>query len=464
MEYLNNSKICREFLNQYSDTIFPELFPKLMKVAIYALYKTFHKWHFSMQELDEFINFFNYQNRKFELESKINNCPCPPCEEYLAPKCKKIQELHMGYRPPEEMLNLDNNDGNFDCYGYGKYYPNDDVYINDKNNFYDENYYIPKTRSFRNIQLYHKRLDNPKFITQEKKIYPHWWWNIKDDIEQEDYSENDSEEDHHPRYPPRFPKDIEERYKKKAKRYNRNRSFAERRTIKLQDYDEARIFPQQSQDHIPSEADSREVQYPRQVNSPSDDDPRSQYGPYGRTASNGFGRTFPKTDGQAQLLRTPPSPLYATSPGSNYPGAGIGIGAGTGTGAGAGTGPGARDTIGLRGPDPRGEGLGPNPEQDKSPMIGDMHKSATSPNGELTRKLGNGALSTSSNYTGTDALKSQIMLKRSIKQSTLLSFDKDFQLNGVFKKVRGKAKSGLKYSLCGNQLKEDKKGIRRRKK
>jgi hypothetical protein len=56
------------------------------------------------------------------------------------------------------------------------------------------------------------------------------------------------------------------------------------------------------------------------------------------------------------------------------------------------------------------------------------------------------------------------MYKRNIKQSTLLSFDKDFQLNGVFKKVRGKAKSGLKYSLCGNQLKEDKKGIRRRKK
>jgi hypothetical protein len=457
MEYLNNSKICREFLNQYSDSIFPELFPKLMKVAIYALYKTFHKWHFSMQELDEFINFFNYKNRNFELESKINNCPCPPCEEYLAPKCKKIQELRMGYRPPEELLNLDNNDENFDCYGYGKYYPNDDVYINDKNNFYDENYYIPKNRSFRNIQLYHKRLDNPKFITQEKKIYPHWWWNIKDDIEQEDYSENDSEEDHHPKLALRYPKDIEERFKKKAKRYNRNKSFSERRTIKLQDYDEERIFPHQSQDLIPSEGDSRDAQKPLITYSPSGDGAYLPYGPYGRTASDGFGRSFPKFEGgQAQILRNPPSPLDATTSGSKFPG--VGIVAGTGAGERIG------DTLGVRGPDAKREGLGPNSEQDKSPTVGDTFKSATNPNADLARKLGTGALSTSSNYTGTDALKSQIMFKRSIKQSTLLSYDKDFQLNGVFKKVRGKAKSGLKYSLCGNQLKEDKKGIRRRKK
>jgi hypothetical protein len=46
-----------------------------MKVAILALYKTFHKWNFSLQELDEFINFFNYKNKNLELES--NNCPCP---------------------------------------------------------------------------------------------------------------------------------------------------------------------------------------------------------------------------------------------------------------------------------------------------------------------------------------------------------------------------------------------------
>ena len=461
MEYLNNSKICREFLNQYSDTVFPELFPKLMKVAIYALYKTFHKWHFSMQELDEFINFFNYKNRNFELESKINNCPCPPCQEYLEPKCKKIQELRMGFRPPEEMLDNDNGDRTLDCYGYGRFYPNDEVYINDKNNFYDENYYIPKTRSFRNIQLYHRRLDNPKFITQEKKIYPHWWWNLKDDIEQEDYSDNDSDEDHVPRWPTRYPKDIEDRFKKKAKRYKRNKSFADRRTIRLQDYDESRIFPNQSQDPI-SYGGTPVRQYPPKVTSPSDDGPRPPYGPYGRTASDGFRRTFPKTDeGQAQILRTPPSPLYASTPSSQFQGQGAGVGAG----AVPGTGVGDVDTLAVRsGPDVRRDGLGPIQEQVRSPLRGDQFISTSNPNLELTQKLGNGAMSTVSNYTGTDALKSQIMYKRSIKQSTLLSFDKDFQLNGVLKKVRGKPKSGLKYSLSGNQLKEDKKGLRRRKK
>ena len=43
-------------------------------------------------------------------------------------------------------------------------------------------------------------------------------------------------------------------------------------------------------------------------------------------------------------------------------------------------------------------------------------------------------------------------------------FDKDFNVNGMKKKVRGKAKKGVKYSVSGNQLNEDKRGIRRRKK
>ena len=59
------------------------------------------------------------------------------------------------------------------------------------------------------------------------------------------------------------------------------------------------------------------------------------------------------------------------------------------------------------------------------------------------------------------------MTKRIINQnmqSTLLSFDKDFNVNGAYKKVKGEAKKGLKYSLSGNKLIEDKRGIRRRPK
>ena len=50
----------------------------------------------------------------------------------------------MGFRPPEEESNTESENGAIECYGYGKFYPNDDVYINEKNNFYDENYYILK--------------------------------------------------------------------------------------------------------------------------------------------------------------------------------------------------------------------------------------------------------------------------------------------------------------------------------
>jgi hypothetical protein len=56
------------------------------------------------------------------------------------------------------------------------------------------------------------------------------------------------------------------------------------------------------------------------------------------------------------------------------------------------------------------------------------------------------------------------MNKRMMKESTFLSFDKDFNVNGIKKKVRWKAKKGVKYSVSGNQLNEDKRGIRRRKK
>ena len=494
MEFFNNSKICREFLNQYSDSLYPELLPKLMKVAIFALYKTFHKWHFSLQELDEFINFFNYKNRNFELESNINNPPCPPCEEYLVPKGRRIQELHMGYRPPESLINYEDQNGALDCIGFGKYYPNDDIYINDKNNFFDENYYIPKTRSYRNIQLYHRRLTNPKFITQEKKIYPHWWWNLKDDIEQDDYSEDDSEIDHRPSNPRRYPKHIEQKFKKMAKRFKRNQSYSGTRPVPNRQfynpYDEERIFPNpvqgrgQDQEGIPSDSGDlqdrdreREIQYPRRVYSqysPSEDDRRL---PYGRTASDGFRRTFPQqfdTNPQnPQVLQTSPNPLYGT---------GQGFGPQTDFRNPRGQpGQGGSNPIGLT-DNPElirdkeghiiGTGMGTGTGFDRAPNRGDTFQSQNPnsiPNGDPNRRLGytSTAIRTTSSYTGTDALKSQIINKRNIKklkQSTLLSFDKDFKLNGVLKKVRGKPTKGLKYSLCGNQLKEDGKGIRRRKK
>ena len=91
MEYLNESKVCRKFLNQYSEKLIPKLLPRLMKIAIFSLYKTFHKCLFSMQELDQYIKNFNGKQRNFELEPKNENArDYPPYSNYLTPKLNKI--------------------------------------------------------------------------------------------------------------------------------------------------------------------------------------------------------------------------------------------------------------------------------------------------------------------------------------------------------------------------------------
>ena len=102
MEFLNESKVCRKFLNQYSEKLIPKLLPRLMKIAIFSLYKTFHKCLFSMQELDQYIKYINDKNKNLELESKKDNAPaCLTHSNYLKPKLNKIQKLNMRYQPSE---------------------------------------------------------------------------------------------------------------------------------------------------------------------------------------------------------------------------------------------------------------------------------------------------------------------------------------------------------------------------
>ena len=469
MEYFDKSKICRDFLNQYSEALYPELLPKLMKVAIYSLYKAYHKWNISMQEIDEFINFFNYKNRNFELEQNIrkmnNNCKeeeskynydCPPCDEYYIPKNKKIKKLNLGYVPRDNPQSQDTelNQNKKDCYGFGKFYPNDDVYINDSNNFYDENYYIPRTRSFRNIQLYHKRLSNPKFITQEKKIYPHWWWNLKDDIEQDDYSDNDSEIDHRPSKPGRFPKNLEDKLKKKMKRQIRNKSFNGMRINKNQYYDEDKIFPNVDNYNYANTSNNEndynnnnyynpeKYPYPNRDYSPSGDN--SMRRPYGGTAMDGFGRPYlnPENNNSkmnhSMNINAPPFDVNNQNLNSRMP----------------------PNTLGLNNSrnnymmNSNNELINFNENNDNK-----------SQNNNFTKENNSfgGPNATGSNFSSS-TLKNQIMNKRMMKESTFLSFDKDFNVNGIRKKVKGKTKKGVKYSVSGNQLNEDKRGIRRRKK
>ena len=469
MEYFDKSKICRDFLNQYSEAIYPELLPKLMKVAIYSLYKAYGKWKISMQEIDEFIHFFNYKNRNFELEQKYRrlndkcreeeskyNYDCPPCDEYYIPKNKKIKKLNIGYIPnggerapgTEENLNCK------DSYGFGKFYPNDDVYINDSNNFYDENYYIPRTRSYRNIQLYNNRLSNPKFITQEKKIYPHWWWNLKDDIEQDDYSDDDSEMDHRPSKPGRFPKRLEDKLKKKMKRQIRNKSFNGVRPVQYPYYDEDKIFPNDERNNSNTSNDNnnnnednfnnneRYPPYPNGEYPPSSENTIRR--PYGGTAMEGFGRPYLNRENNNinnkmnNSMNINTSPLDRNNPNSKYQM--------------------PPNTLGFN----NGRNIYPNNQ--KSQMDNYMDNIDNRNQNNLTgENISSGANATGSNFSSS-TLKNQILNKRKMKESTFLSFDKDFNVNGMKKKVRGKAKKGVKYSVSGNQLNEDKRGIRRRKK
>ena len=462
MEYFDKSKICRDFLNQYSEALYPELLPKLMKVAIYSLYKAYSKWKISMQEIDEFIHFFNYKNRNFELEQnarRLNgNCreeeskynyDCPPCDEFYIPKNKKIKKLNMGFIPPEnaQYPETEQNTKIKDCYGLGKFYPNDDVYINDSNNFYDENYYIPRTRSYRNIQLYHKRLSNPKFITQEKRIYPHWWWNYKDDIEQDDYSDDDSEMDHRPSKPGRFPKKLEDKLKKKMKRQMRNKSFNGMRSVKIPFYDEERIFSnidknndnttnnENGNDNYSNDNNNEKYPYQNRDYSPSGENTLRR--PYGGTAMDGFGRPYLNPENNNNKMNNSMnvnlSPLDMNNPNLNYrmpP-----------------------NTLGLNNRRNNYD-MGNNNDNND-------YKSQNNQTGENNSTGGPNA--TGSNFSSS-TLKNQILNKRMMKESTFLSYDKDFNVNGLRKKVKGKTKKGVKYSVSGNQLNEDKRGIRRRKK
>jgi len=469
MEFFDKSKICRDFLNQYSEALYPELLPKLMKVAIYSLYKAYSKWKISMQEIDEFIHFFNYKNRNFELEQnarRLNgNCreeeskynyDCPPCDEYYIPKNKKIKKLNIGYVPNDNERNS-GTDENLNCkdsYGFGKFYPNDDVYINDSNNFYDENYYIPRTRSFRNIQLYHKRLSNPKFITQEKKIYPHWWWNLKDDIEQDDYSDDDSEMDHRPSKPGRFPKRLEDKLKKKMKRQMRNKSFNGVRTRPEQYpyYDEDKIFPNDERNNINTSNDNNNEEnynnnngrYPYQNMEYPTSGNNTLRRPYGGTSMDGFGRPYlnPENNNVNNRMNNSmninTSPLDANNQNSNYKM--------------------PPNTLGLN----NGRNIYPDNQSNRlgNYMDNTDNRNQNNITGE---NISTGANATGSNFSSS-TLKNQILNKRRMKESTFLSFDKDFNVNGLKKKVRGKTKKGVKYSVSGNQLNEDKRGIRRRKK
>ena len=163
MEFALKKETCRNFLDNYHEEIYPILLPKIIEIGILTLKLSFDKVLFSPDELNEIIDSLNEQ---YILQKKLSS------KKTSLKKLKnKYLTLENDFSQNERNLNRTtlNKLNNKTETNYLKTF--------DSSNFYDTNYFVPQTKSFRNEQLYNKRLENPMFNTLNKKIYPFWWWN-----------------------------------------------------------------------------------------------------------------------------------------------------------------------------------------------------------------------------------------------------------------------------------------------
>jgi len=146
MEFILKKKTCRDFLNNYHKEIHPILLPKIIEIGILTLKLSFNKDLFSPDELNDIIISLKQQYNLQKGKKSFTN-----------PKNKNFKNL-------TEENSINNNK---------------DIFYNtiETSNFYDSNYIIPETKSFRNKQLYNNRLENPMFNTLNRNVYPNWWWN-----------------------------------------------------------------------------------------------------------------------------------------------------------------------------------------------------------------------------------------------------------------------------------------------
>ena len=146
MEFILKKKTCRDFLNNYHKEIHPILLPKIIEIGILTLKLSFNKDLFSPDELNDIIISLKQQYNLQKGKKSFTNL-----------KNKNFKNLI-------EENSINNNK---------------DIFYNtiETSNFYDSNYIIPETRSFRNKQLYNNRLENPMFNTLNRNVYPNWWWN-----------------------------------------------------------------------------------------------------------------------------------------------------------------------------------------------------------------------------------------------------------------------------------------------
>ena len=168
MDFILRKDICKQFLDQYNKIIYPELFSRIIEIGILTLKLSFGKLVFSPEELDDII---------YSLQDQLN-------QEKAIFRLKKFKKLTNRMFQPQkiEQEKIKNNTISYTDDDNSKH---EHFFIN-STNFYDADYFVPETRRLRNKQLYQKRLEHPLFVTQNKNVYPFWWWNLPEEEDSED--------------------------------------------------------------------------------------------------------------------------------------------------------------------------------------------------------------------------------------------------------------------------------------
>ena len=173
MDVILKKDTCRDFLKNYYKEIYPILVPNLLEIGILTLKLSFNKVFYTPDELNDIITSLKeqYKNKKAsninKKPKKINKLPNKYSTSEIKDYLGKNQQKNFLKTIPKTIsfneTNISKND--------------DRLNTIDSSNFYDSNYIIPESKKYRNKQLYNKRLENPKFNTLNKCVYPFWWWN-----------------------------------------------------------------------------------------------------------------------------------------------------------------------------------------------------------------------------------------------------------------------------------------------
>ncbi len=224
-DLLGRHQICRDFLDTYDEKIYSELLPRIFEIGILYLCNNYHTLAYTLEQRDDYICQLKFEGQN---QSKIPSYQPPPPPEYVEEPSGllKLKQMPDNTLPAGKSSTFYATPANF----------SDEVYINYGNNFFDENYYIPHGHCLRNDQLYWRRIKNPKFTTQNKNIYPHWWWNLRGGEEVDLEEEEDSYYEHRPNHGSIQPRSLEKDIRRK-----RNKSLRNLRVPGF--YEESKIFP-----------------------------------------------------------------------------------------------------------------------------------------------------------------------------------------------------------------------------